>query len=128
MEARKGTTLRKITKRIVGIAVASAVVAAPLVGFVSSANAAVCTAALAKAEKAVAASVAVKAPWDGPKSGPKAAKGKTLIYVAQTMQNGGVAGAAAGVKEAAKAIGWKVRVIDGQGTPAGISRKKTSPV
>lgn len=123
MEARKGTTLRKITKRIVGIAVASAVVAAPLVGFAStSANAAeVCTAALAKANKAVAASVAVKAPWDGPKSGPKASKGKTLIYVAQTMQNGGVAGAAAGVQEAAKAIGWKVRIIDGQGTPAGIS-------
>ena len=123
MEARKGTTLRNISKRIVVVAVASAVVAGPLAGFAtSSANAAaVCTAALAKANKAVAASVAVKAPWDGPKSGPKAAKGKTLIYVAQTMQNGGVAGAAAGVQEAAKAIGWKVRVIDGQGTPAGIS-------
>lgn len=121
MEARKGTTLRNISKRIVGIAVATAVIATPLVGFATSANAAVCTAALANAEKAVAASTAVKAPWDGPKSGPKAAKGKTIIYVAQTMQNGGVAGAAAGVQEAAKAIGWTVRIIDGQGTPAGIS-------
>jgi ribose transport system substrate-binding protein len=121
--------LRNIKKRVVIFLSATALVAGPLAGFAaSSANAAVCTAALANAQKAVAASVAVKAPWDGPKSGPKAAKGKTLIYVAQTMQNGGVAGAAAGVKEAAKAIGWKVRVIDGQGTPAGISSAMSQAV
>lgn len=121
--------MRNIKKRVVVFASATALVAGPLAGLAaSSANAAVCTAALAKAQKAVAASVAVKAPWDGPKSGPKAAKGKTIIYVAQTMQNGGVAGAAEGVKEAAKAIGWKVRVIDGQGTPAGISAAMSQAV
>jgi len=121
--------LRNIKKRVVVLASATALVAGPLAGFAaSSANAAVCTDALAKAQKAVAASVAVKAPWDGPKTGPKAAKGKTIIYVAQTMQNGGVAGAAAGVKEAAKAIGWKVRVIDGQGTPTGISSAMSQAV
>jgi len=121
--------LRNIKKRVVVLASATALVAGPLAGFAaSSAHAAVCTAALAKADKAVAASVAVKAPWDGPKVGPKAAKGKTIIYVAQTMQNGGVAGAAAGVKEAAAAIGWKVRVIDGQGTPAGISSAMSQAV
>jgi ribose transport system substrate-binding protein len=87
----------------------------------SATAAAGCSAALAKATKAVNASVAVKAPWDGPKTGPKAATGKTLIYVAQTMQNGGVAGAEKGVEEAAKAIGWSVRVLDGQGTQAGMS-------
>jgi len=121
--------LRNIKKRVVVLASATALVAGPLAGFAaSSAHAAVCTAALAKADKAVAASVAVKAPWDGPKVGPKAAKGKTIIFVAQTMQNGGVAGAAAGVKEAAAAIGWKVRVIDGQGTPAGISSAMSQAV
>ena len=121
--------MRNIKKRVVVLASATALVAGPLAGFAaSSAHAAVCTAALAKADKAVAASVAVKAPWDGPKVGPKAAKGKTIIYVAQTMQNGGVAGAAAGVKEAAEAIGWKVRVIDGQGTPAGISSAMSQAV
>ena len=121
--------MRNIKKRVVVLASATALVAGPLAGFAaSSAHAAVCTAALAKADKAVAASVAVKAPWDGPKVGPKAAKGKTIIYVAQTMQNGGVAGAAAGVKEAAAAIGWKVRVIDGQGTPAGISSAMSQAV
>ena len=110
-----------IKKRIVALASISALIAVPSVVAISSANAAGCDAALAKAQKAVAASTAVKAPWDGPKTGPKAAKNKTIIYVAQTMQNGGVAGAAAGVKEAAKAIGWKVRVIDGQGTTAGMA-------
>ena len=121
--------MRNIKKRVVVLASATALIAGPLAGFAaSSAHAAVCTAALAKADKAVAASVAVKAPWDGPKVGPKAAKGKTIIFVAQTMQNGGVAGAAAGVKEAAAAIGWKVRVIDGQGTPAGISSAMSQAV
>jgi len=79
-----------------------------------------CPAVLAKAKTAVKAAEDVSAPWDGPTTGPKAAAGKTIVYVAQSMTNPGVAGAADGVKEAAKAIGWKVRVIDGQGTPAGI--------
>ncbi len=79
-----------------------------------------CPAVLAKAKKAVAGAEAVDAPWSGPTTGPKAVAGKTVVYVAQSMTNPGVAGAAEGVKEAAKAIGWKVRIIDGQGTPAGI--------
>ena len=126
---KEGTTLLKISKRVAAVAAVSALVAGSTIGLTTSANAAsTCTAALAKANKAVAASVAVKALWDGPKTGPKAAMGKTLIYVAQTMQNGGVAGAAAGVQEAAKAIGWNVRVIDGQGTPAGISAAMSQAV
>ncbi|MFF5965074.1 substrate-binding domain-containing protein [Streptomyces collinus] len=79
-----------------------------------------CPAVLAKAKAAVKAAEDVNAPWSGPTTGPKAAAGKTIVYVAQSMTNPGVAGAAEGVKEAAKAIGWKMRIIDGQGTPAGI--------
>ncbi|ELP61977.1 substrate-binding domain-containing protein [Streptomyces turgidiscabies] len=79
-----------------------------------------CPAVLEKAKQAVSGAEAVDAPWGGPSTGPKAVAGKTIVYVAQSMTNPGVAGAAEGVKEAAKAIGWKVRVIDGQGTPAGI--------
>ncbi|KPI18381.1 Periplasmic binding protein domain containing protein [Actinobacteria bacterium OK074] len=81
-----------------------------------------CPAVLAKAKKAVAAALATDAAWDGPTDGPRAASGKSLVYVANTMTNPGVAGAAKGVQEAAKAIGWKVRVIDGQGSPAGIQK------
>ncbi|KJY23812.1 substrate-binding domain-containing protein, partial [Streptomyces katrae] len=58
--------------------------------------------------------------WNGPTTGPAAVPGKSLVYVAQTMTNPGVAGVAEGVREAAAAIGWQVRVIDGGGTPAGI--------
>jgi ribose transport system substrate-binding protein len=79
-----------------------------------------CPTALAKAKTAVEAAQDVNAAWSGPTTGPKAVTGKTIVYVAQSMTNPGVAGAATGVKEAAKVIGWKVRVIDGQGTPAGI--------
>jgi ribose transport system substrate-binding protein len=108
-------------KRAVALSAAAVLIAGSAFAATSASAAAGCSAALAKATKAVNASVAVKAPWDGPKTGPKAAAGKTIIYVAQTMQNGGVAGAEKGVEEAAKAIGWTVRVLDGQGTQAGMS-------
>jgi ribose transport system substrate-binding protein len=54
--------------------------------------------------------------WDGPTTGPKAVPGKFVVYVAQSMTNWGSAGSAAGAQEAAKAIGWKFQIIDGQST------------
>lgn len=87
----------------------------------SSAGSSSCSSVEASARTAVAAASNVAAPWTGPTTGPKAATNKLIVYVAQTMTNPGVAGAAKGVQDAAAAIGWKVRVIDGQGTPAGIS-------
>lgn len=54
--------------------------------------------------------------------------GRTIVYVAQTMTNPGVAGAAEGVREAARVIGWNVRVIDGGGTPAGIQAAMSEAV
>ncbi|MER7336230.1 substrate-binding domain-containing protein [Streptomyces sp. NPDC000075] len=79
-----------------------------------------CPAALARAEAAVARAERTGARWSGPTTGPAAVPGKTLVYVAQTMTNPGVAGVAGGLREAAAAIGWQVRVIDGEGTPAGL--------
>ncbi|ATZ28719.1 hypothetical protein SLAV_34745 [Streptomyces lavendulae subsp. lavendulae] len=79
-----------------------------------------CPAALAKAAAAVRRAESTDATWTGPTTGPAAVPGKNLVYVAQTMTNPGVAGVAKGVQEAADAIGWQVRVIDGGGTPAGI--------
>ncbi|MFJ8016138.1 substrate-binding domain-containing protein [Streptomyces sp. NPDC096339] len=79
-----------------------------------------CPAALARAKSAVERAERTDLAWNGPTTGPTAVPGKTLVYVAQTMTNPGVAGVAAGVREAAAAIGWQVRVIDGGGTPAGI--------
>ncbi len=80
----------------------------------------------AKATVAAATSRADK--WDGPTSGPKAAAGKTVIYVAGDMRNGGIQGVADGVQEAAKVIGWNVRVIDGQGSVQGQSTALTQAI
>lgn len=79
-----------------------------------------CPAVLARARTTVERAMTTRSTWDGPTTGPRAVAGKRIVYVAQTMNNPGVAGAANGVQEAARAIGWQVRVIDGQGTPAGI--------
>ena len=79
-----------------------------------------CADVVATAQKAIDAASKTDSPWDGPASGPKAAAGKTLVYVAQSMTNPGVAGVAKGLQEAAATIGWNVKVIDGLGTPAGI--------
>ncbi|MFE0379168.1 substrate-binding domain-containing protein [Streptomyces inhibens] len=79
-----------------------------------------CPTVLARDKAAVQRAEKTHFTWNGPTTGPRAASGKKIVYVAQTMTNPGVAGAAKGVKEAAQTIGWNVRVIDGQGTPAGI--------
>ncbi|MET9959806.1 substrate-binding domain-containing protein [Streptomyces sp. NPDC006326] len=79
-----------------------------------------CPAVLAEAKEAVGQAERTDLSWNGPTTGPAAVPGKTVVYVAQTMTNPGVAGVAKGIREAAAAAGWQVRVIDGEGTPAGI--------
>ncbi|MCX4825174.1 substrate-binding domain-containing protein [Streptomyces sp. NBC_01142] len=79
-----------------------------------------CPASLVKAKAAVQQAENTNVSWTGPTSGPTAVSGKTVVYVAQTMTNPGVASVAKTVEEAGKVAGWNVRVIDGEGTPAGI--------
>ena len=76
--------------------------------------------ALSRAQAVVAAATAPASTWDGPTTGPKAAAGKTVIYVSADQRNGGIQEVGDGVKEAGKAIGWTVRVLDGQGSVSGI--------
>src|SRR4051812_680995 len=57
--------------------------------------------------------------WDGPTSGPKAQGKKLIVIVVTDGRNGGAQGAADGAAEAAKALGWDVRMLDGQGTVPG---------
>lgn len=71
------------------------------------------------AKKKVAAATATQESWDGPTTGPAAAAGKTIVFVAADMKNGGIVGVSVGVEEAGKSIGWNVRVIDGQGSVSG---------
>ena len=72
-----------------------------------------------KAKDFVAKVTAPSAAWDGPTTGPKAAAGKFIVYVSTDQRNSGVRSAGDGVEEAAGVVGWKFRVIDGQGTMAG---------
>lgn len=71
------------------------------------------------AERKLLGALASKKRWDGPTTGPKAQPGKSLIFIAADMKNGGIVGVFKGVEEAAKAIGWKLRVLDGQGSVQG---------
>jgi len=80
-----------------------------------------CPDVVASAKAAVEAATNNSSPWTGPTTGPRAAGGKQIVFVAQTLTNPGVAGVAKGVQQAADAIGWEVRVIDGQGDQSGIS-------
>jgi ribose transport system substrate-binding protein len=45
-----------------------------------------------------------------------------VVFVAGDLTNGGIAGAALGVQQAARAIGWRLQILDGQGTTAGQAR------
>ncbi len=71
---------------------------------------------LAEARASIAALGAPVSAWDGPTSGPRAAKGKRIIYISSDQRNGGALGVSRGVEEAAKAIGWDFKIIDGQGS------------
>jgi ribose transport system substrate-binding protein len=79
-----------------------------------------CPDVVSTANAAIQAATDTKPAWTGPTTGPTAASNKTIVFVAQTLTNPGVAGAAKGVQDAAAAIGWQVRVLDGQGDQAGI--------
>jgi ribose transport system substrate-binding protein len=75
--------------------------------------------AVTAAKAALAKAAAPAKTWDGPTSGPKAQPGKFVVYVSTDQKNGGALGVGSGVVEAAKAIGWRSQVIDGQGTVSG---------
>jgi ribose transport system substrate-binding protein len=64
---------------------------------------------------------ASRPPWGGPTTGPKAVKGKTIIYVSTDQRNGGALGVGVAVKEAAEKVGWSFRALDGQASVSGRS-------
>jgi ribose transport system substrate-binding protein len=74
--------------------------------------------AIAAAQKIVAKAAGATTAWDGPTTGPTAFKNASIVFVANTMSNPGDAGVYAGLKQAAAALGWKIKGIDGGSTPA----------
>jgi ribose transport system substrate-binding protein len=82
-------------------------------------------------EKAKAYLQNVAAPvtkWDGPTTGPKAQGHKLVVIVSTDQRNGGAQGAGDGAAEAAKALGWEVRSLDGQGTVPGRATALTQAI
>ncbi|HEY0485528.1 MAG TPA: substrate-binding domain-containing protein [Mycobacteriales bacterium] len=107
--------------RLLPLALAVAVAAGCSSGGTASAGGTTDAGYLASVKAQVAKYTARATTWDGPTTGPKAAKGKSLVYVSADQRNGGALGVSAGVTEAAKALGWTVRILDGKGTAAGAS-------
>jgi ribose transport system substrate-binding protein len=75
-----------------------------------------------QAQVAVARALSSPTGYRGPASGPRAQRGGLVVFVAGDLTNGGIAGAALGVQQAADAIGWQIQILDGQGTTAGQAR------
>ncbi|WP_235582069.1 substrate-binding domain-containing protein [Rhizobacter sp. Root1221] len=78
--------------------------------------------AVDEARQAVDSASSRSPAWTGPTSGPGAQPGKSIAVLAEDLRNGGVLGVAQGIREAARAMGWKVRILDAGGTAAGRSR------
>jgi ribose transport system substrate-binding protein len=74
---------------------------------------------LQMAKEYVAQVTAPGTPWTGPTTGPMAQPKKLIVYVSSDQRNGGPQGAGDGAQEAAKAIGWDFRILDGQGSVQG---------
>ena len=106
--------------------VPSAVVAqgsvAPASGAASMASADATRNYLAEARRVVDAAAQPTPAWTGPRTGPRAQPGKRIVLVNEDLRNGGILAVDEGVLEAAKVIGWSVKVFDSGGTPEG--RKK----
>jgi ribose transport system substrate-binding protein len=75
-----------------------------------------------QAQADVARASSSAAAYRGPARGPRAQRGGLVVFVAGDLTNGGIAGAALGVQQAARAIGWRLQILDGQGTTAGQAR------
>jgi ribose transport system substrate-binding protein len=60
--------------------------------------------------------------YRGPARGPRARRAGQVVFIAGDLTNGGIAGAALGVHQAARTIGWQLQILDGHGTTAGQTR------
>jgi ribose transport system substrate-binding protein len=75
-----------------------------------------------RAQADVARALSSPTGYRGPAGGPRARHAGLVVFVAGDLTNGGIAGAGVGVQQAARAIGWRLQILDGQGTTAGQAR------
>jgi ribose transport system substrate-binding protein len=71
------------------------------------------------AQAVVARALNATGDYRGPLRGPPKQGQGLIVFVAADLTNGGIAGVAEGVAQAARAIGWPLRILDGQGSAQG---------
>lgn len=71
---------------------------------------------LTYATNRVASAILPNNHWDGPTTGPEISTGKSLIFVASDLRNGGVNAVAKGVSEAVSHLDWNLQFLDGVGS------------
>ena len=101
------------------VAVAHLAAAASVAGAAPLAASEVPGSYLADARRVVDAASQPGAAWVGPRAGPRAQPGKRIALVNEDLRNGGILAVDEGVVEAARVIGWSVKVYDSGGTPEG---------
>jgi ribose transport system substrate-binding protein len=75
--------------------------------------------AVRQAQVVVARALQTTAGYRGPLRGPPAQRPGLIAFVAADLTNGGIAGVAQGAEHAARAIGWPLRILDGQASVPG---------
>jgi ribose transport system substrate-binding protein len=75
-----------------------------------------------QAQKGVEHATMSVADYRGPPAGPRAQPPRLVVFIAADLTNGGIAGVARGVQQAAAVIGWPLRVLEGRTSPAGRRR------
>ena len=60
--------------------------------------------------------------YRGPARGPRAQRTGLVAFVAADLTNGGIAGVARGVQQAARVMGWSLQILDGEASVVGRTR------
>jgi ribose transport system substrate-binding protein len=115
----KGLLVRWAVACAHAMVLAQAASAAPVSGAAAAASSDPTADYLADARRAVEAAARPAAAWAGPRIGPRAQAGKHIAMVNEDLRNGGILAVDEGVLEAAKVMGWTVKVFDSGGTPEG---------
>ena len=118
----KGLLIPWVMASALSVATAQVTSTAPVSGASMAASADPNGNYLADARRVVDAAAQPAAAWVGPRTGPRAQAGKRIAMVNEDLRNGGILAVDEGVLEAAKVIGWSVKVFDSGGKPEG--RKK----
>jgi ribose transport system substrate-binding protein len=66
--------------------------------------------------------------WNGPQTGAPAQSVGMVAVVCEDLRNGGILGVARGVEQAAKVIGWTIKIFDAGGTPAGRAKAAAAAI